>query len=230
MAASIRVAEFDIWRPTYGGASVEVLIAGTTTRASLYSDPDLTTGIPNPQTLQSQQEGDGIAYGKFAQPVYVGTSYYLRIDTGEETGVQRLPLTSLEGEDASEAIVTATGGSVARALEDHLAAEVRVENFGALDASASANTAILTAAIGAAAAQGGGQVMLPAGNFPFTQLSLPQDVILVGKGRGATTLRSEQAQEVITIAGNGAGLRGMTLDGVNLNTGSIGVFAVVALT
>jgi len=84
----------------------------------------------------------------------------------------------------------------------------------------------LNAAIGAASAQGGGRVMLPYGNHPFTQISLPQDVRLVGHARGGTTLRSEQAQAVITIAGDGAGLEDMTLDGVNLNVGSIGVLGV----
>lgn len=226
MPQFLRISDFDTWRPGYAGASVEVLIAGTTTRAALYSDTDLSVSIANPQRLQILQETDGTAYGRFATPVYVGTGYYLRIDTGEQTGVEQVPLTSLSGVAASAAVATATRGSASRTLAAHLDAEVRVENFGTLGSTAATNNTILAAAIGVAAAQGGGRVMLPYGNYPFTQLSLPQDVRLVGHGRGATTLRSEEADAVITISGDGAGLIDMTLDGVNLNAGSIGILAI----
>lgn len=226
MTQSIRVGEFDLWRPGYGGATVEVLISGTTTLAALFSDPALTVPIPNPQILQTKQEVDGTIYGRFAQTVYVGSGYSLRINTGEQTGVEVKPLTTLAGENASAATAQAARGSVARPLAQHLDAEVRLENFGALGASPTTNTTILNAAIGAAAAQGGGRVMLPFGNWEFTQFQLPQDVVLVGHGRGATTLRSQQAQAVVTIAGDGAGLMNLTLDGVNLNVGSIGILAI----
>lgn len=226
MSAFIRVHEFDLWRPGYALASVEVLIAGTTNPATLYSDTDLSTALPNPQRLQAKQESDGTAYGRFAQPVYVGTNYHIRVSGIEQTGVEQLPLTTLAGATATTAVVTATGGAVSRTLAAHAANEVYVANYGALGDSASANTTILAAAVGAAAAQGGGRVLLPSGNYTFTQLSLPQDVRLVGKGRAATTLRSEQAAAVITATGDGAGLEGLTLDGVNLNAGSIGLFAI----
>jgi len=226
MTQSIRVAEFDTWRPGYSDATVQVLLAGTTTRASLFADPGLTIPLINPQTLATKQETDGTTYGRFAQPVYVGAGYELRINSGEQTGVQQLPLTTLAGAVASAAVATATRGSRSRTLASHLDAEVRVDNFGLLGASPTDNTTILSAAIGAAAAQGGGRVLLPYGNFELTQISLPQDVVLVGHGRAATTLRSQQTTAVVTIAGNGAGLRHLCLDGVNLNTGSIGILGI----
>jgi hypothetical protein len=226
MTQSIRVAEFDLWRPGYDGATVEVLIAGTNTLAALFSDPALTMPLPNPQILATRQEVDGTTYGRFAQKVYVGTGYSLRVNTSDQTAASVMPLTTLAGQNASAAVATATRGSRQRTLAAHLDAEVYVDNFGQLGVSPTANKAVLDAAIGAASAQGGGLVRLPVGNWTFTQISLPQDVVLVGQGRGATTLRSEQAQAVVTIGGDGAGLQNLTLDGVNLNVGSIGVLGI----
>jgi hypothetical protein len=225
MPVSIRVAEFDLWRPGYGGTAVEVLVAGTTTLAQLFAEPTLETPLPNPQTLNSRTEA-GVTYGRFAVPVYTNSPYVLLVNTGERTGVERIPLYSLSGADASSATVRPGRSNVSRTLAAHLDAEVRVDNFGALGASPTANKAILDAAIGAAAAQGGGRVLLPFGNWEFTQISLPQDVVLVGHGRGATILRSQQTTAVVTIAGDGAGLMGLTLDGLNLNAGSIGVLGI----
>jgi hypothetical protein len=226
MTQFVRVAEFDLWRPGYEGATVEVLIAGTNALAALFGDPALTVPLPNPQILASRQETDGTTYGRFAQKVYVGTGYSLRVNTSDQTAVTSLPLITLAGQNAGAAVATATRGSRSRSIASHLDAEVYVDNFGQLGSSPTANKAVLDAAIGAAAAQGGGMVRLPVGNWTFTQISLPQDVVLVGQGRGATTLRSEQAAAVVSIGGDGAGLQNLTLDGVNLNAGSIGVLGI----
>lgn len=222
-----RVAEFDTWRSGYAGATVTVLIAGTSTPADLFSNPLLTTPLDNPQVLLSRTEADGTDYGKFAQSVYVGVAYQLQITrTNEVTGQQQLFLIDLNGEDASLAEVITARGTVARQLEDALDDEVWLEAFGTLGASPTANTTILNAAIGAAAGQSGGRVMLPAGSWEFTQFTLPQDVVLVGHGRGATTLRSSQANAVCTIGGDGAGLANLTLDGVSLVANSVGLLAI----
>ena len=228
---SIRVSEFDTWRATYGGQSVRVYLAGTTTLASLFSNPDLTGALPNPQTLMLQVGADGERYGKFSQPVYVGTPYQLLIDETETTGIERLPIYDMEDVDASLATVQSDRGSVDRALEDWLDDTIQVEaygvflTYGATGASATDNTTTLNSAIGAASAQGGGRVLLPPGTYEFNTLSLPQGVVLQGVETGGTVLRSTQTQAVVTIAGNRAGLADLTLDGVNLGVGSIGVVA-----
>jgi hypothetical protein len=223
---SISVSEFSIWRPGYAGATVEILVGGTTTRASVFSDPTLTTPAANPQTLISRTEG-GVGLGRFAAPVYVGVPYQLAIGSDGQTGVARLPLYDLSGANASTAtVLSQRSGAVARALRDRANDTIQVADFGALGATAAANNAILVAAIGIAGADGGGDVILPAGSFPFTSLTLPANVRLVGQGRGVTTLRSLEASTVLTLGGAGAGMRDMTLDGVSLLSGSIGVLGI----
>lgn len=220
------VGQFDVWRAGYGNASVVAYIAGTTTKASLFTDEALTVAAANPQTLATMF-ANGHSYGKFAQPLYTGSAYYLVVNSTDQTGVMRPPLTTLDGQDASNATVVATRGSRIRNLEDHLADLLQAENFGAIgqDESAATNTATLNAAISAAAALGGAEVYLPEGSIPFTQLSLPTGVLLRGRGRGVTTLQSQTADKVITCAGDRAGLAFLTLDGINVQVGSIGLYA-----
>lgn len=226
MARSHRVGEFDTWRPGYAGATVQVYLAGSTTPAALFSDPALTVAITNPQTLLSLTDGAGRTYGRFSQPVYVGASYQLNINGGLVGGIERLPLFDLDGADASPATVLPEGGTVARRLDALASDEIRVAAYGTLGASPGDNTVVLGAAIGAAAARGGGVVRVPDGTFDFTALDLPQNVRLRGEGKGVTTLRSTQAQRVLTLSGDGAGLEDLTLDGVSLLTGSVGIYAV----
>lgn len=223
-----RVAEFDTWKPTYGGAAVSILIGGTSTLADVWLDVDLTVPATNPQVLQSQEVA-GVSYGKFTQPVYVGVAYQLSIDEGTETGLQRQPITSLDGEDASDAHVTTARGNVVRDLVEILDNLIHVEDFGVLEAgaggSATTNTTTLNAAIGAAANQGGGRVRMPAGTYKFTTLSLSAGVVLEGEAIGATILQSTEGEAVVTVTGSYAGLRNLTLDGSSLVADSIGVAA-----
>ena len=53
------LGDFDVWQPTYGAATVLAVIAGTTQRARLFSDPGLTTEIANPQTLLTMTDENG---------------------------------------------------------------------------------------------------------------------------------------------------------------------------
>lgn len=218
----MRIAEFDLWQPGYGGAVVSIYIAGTTSLATVYTDEAMTAEADNPQTLQSRTLA-GQDYGKFAQSLYTAQSYQLSIDAEETTGVQRPAMTSLSGEDASSAEVTPSGGTQGNTLADILGRRVWLEDFGDISGSATSNTTLLSAAIAAAAANGAGQVMLPPGNIDFTQISLTGGVVLVGYGRDSTFLRSQYAGDVVTFTGDGAGFRSLTLDGVSLQAGSVGV-------
>ena len=226
MARSIRVREFDLWRAGYAGATVTVYQGGTTTKASLYSDPALTAPLANPQQLQVYQDASGNTYGRWQQPVYVGVPYQLNINSDENTGTERLPIYDMTGVDTGGALATSTRGTQARSISDRADDVIRVKDFGTLGASSVTNTTILSNAIGAAAAQGGGDVLIPAGSWPFTTLTLPARVRLRGDGSDVCTIRSLEAQAVITLGGNYSGLVGLTLDGVNLITNSIGIYSV----
>ena len=221
---AIRIGDFDTWQPSYGAAVVTVYLAGTTTKASLYSDEALTVALANPQTLSSTSE-NGISYGKWAQAVYVGAAVYLDIDSTDQTGIVRPAITTLVGEDASDATVIATGGSVATNLEDIVARVIYATDYGALGATAATNNTTLTAAIGAANGNSGGEVIIPDGTYAFTSLTVSAGVVLRGQGRGVTTLQCQTGANCITLGGDKAGLASLTLDGVNNVASSVGVFA-----
>lgn len=225
-----RVEYFDIWQAGYAGASVAIYAAGTTTLLSVYSDEALSVAAANPQTLQSMSQ-DGRNFGKFANPVYVGASYELAIDGGDHTGIIGVPITTLVGQDASSAQVTASGSSTPHYLYDIVARNIDVADSGAFlptsnaFASSATNNATIVAAIGKASALGGGIVRIPAGTYGFVSFSIPANVLVQGQGRGVTTLQSQTAAAVVTYSGDSAGLAEITIDGVNLINHSIGVFS-----
>jgi len=227
----IRIAEFDTWRPGYGLATVTVLKAGGTEAANVYTDEDATASTDSTQTLLGKDIG-GISYGKFAVPLYTDQAYQLQINSVDQTGITRPALTTLDGEDASPAEVKPDGGAISTSLEELFARPIDVRDYGAFvevggsGASASTNTATIVAAVGVAGARGGAMVRIPPGTFVFTDLTLPTGVVLEGEERGATVLQSTYAGDVVTIGGDRAGLRRLTLDGVSLVADSVGFFAV----
>lgn len=228
---SARIIMFDKWEPGYGLATVRVLEAGTSVLADIFSDEDLTVSIANPQTLIQTISTDGISYGKFAATVYIGVPYELDINSVDRTGVQRIPITTLDEEDASDAFVTITGGSQEIALADHLARAIDVRDFGEFKAvgeqgaSTATNTATLVSAIGVAGGRGGGFVRVPAGTFAVSEFNVPEGVVVQGESRDGTILKSTQAGIVATVGGDRAGFARVTLDGLSQVALSVGIFA-----
>ena len=228
--AVTRLEEFDLWRPGYGLSSVVVYIGGTTTLASLFLDENMTQPAANPQTLLQKTDDAGISYGKWQQPLYTGQPYSCVINSVDVTGVIAPPLTTLVGQDASQATVIPTNTVEAGNLDDILARRIDVRDFGPFlaigvnNASATTNNAALQSALDAASGLGGGFVEVPAGTYAFTQLTIPGNVVLCGQGRLATTLQSTITGNVTTLGAANAGFAHLTLDGVNQNTGSVGVF------
>jgi hypothetical protein len=221
--SAFRIGFFDTWQPHYAYAVVRIRKAGLSTLASVYTDEALTVAAANPQTLLSLTS-NGVTYGKWAIPLYAGEPVDLEINTTDQTGIVRPPIYTLVGADASGALVTGTDGTAARSLADRADDFIQALDYGALaDDDAATNTATLVAACGAAAS--GGRVMIPAGTWPFTDLTLAEGVVLAGAGRDVTILQCQTAAECITIGGDRAGLRSLTLDGVDLQTGSVGVFS-----
>lgn len=220
-----RISEFDLWRPGYGGSVVDIFVAGTTTPASVYADEALTIPADNPQTLEAMEAEGGVRYGKFSSPIYTGQSYYLSIDGIENTGIIRQSISSLDGEDASNADITVTGSAYEVDLNDALGRQVNVANFGAFvegaGGVAATNTATMELAI--AALPDGGFVNVPAGLYKVNDFDVPERVIIRGQGVDATTLQSVLGSASFTIVGSGAGFKDITLDGNSLSTGSIGV-------
>ncbi len=223
-----RISEFDIWRPGYGGAIVNVYVAGTSTLANLYTDEALTQSASNPQTLSAMTAEGGVRYGKFASPLYTNQSYYISIEGVENTGIVRPSFSSLSGEDASSAIVQPAGTSYNSTIAAALGREVNAANFGAFvegsGGVAATNTTTIELAI--AALSDGGVVKVPAGLYKVNSFDVPEDVIIQGQGVEATTLECVNGSDAFTLVGDGAGFRDITLDGNALTTGSVGVKSV----
>lgn len=224
-AQGVLVEQFDLWREGYAGAVVSVYRAGTTELIKCYSDVSLTTEVSNPITLLSRTDSLGRKYGKFAQSVYVPYAYELDIDTTEQTGRVFPPITTLSGQDASYANVKANlSGARLRQVRDVVADSIKFIDFAEVSDNPETNTTTLNTAISAAATQGGGMVELPAGTIVFNSISLPEDVTLRGQGIDTTILQSTAAKNVITVTGDNAGLEHLTLDGLQSNTGSVGIY------
>lgn len=227
----IRIADFDTWRPGYGLAAVSVVLLNTDTLANVYTDEALTAAASNPQTLL-ERITDGISYGKWAEPLYTDQAVELQINSVDQTGSIRPALTTLDGESVSSSVAIVTGGSIAIDIADHLARRIDVRDYGAfvavggLGASSATNNATILSAIGAAGAAGGGYVEIPAGTYAFNSLTIPEGVILRGPEKGAATLQSTYAGNVLTLGGERAGLSCITLDGVSQTGLSVGVYGV----
>lgn len=225
--AVTRIPDYDHWVEGAQGATVNVYKAGTTTLALIYSDEALTVALANPQTLLDS-EVNGIRSGKWAQNVYVNEAVEIETVNRDQSAIIRPPLTTLVGEVADDATVKPTGGDTDTALKTALAnVSIHVENFfGPLSLNNSAsNTTKIGNAVGIAGAAGGGFVVVPAGTWPFTTLNLPKGVILIGQGVDATELQSQTAGDVITLSGDRCGLSRMTLNGVDRQAGSNGIFS-----
>lgn len=224
----VRISEFDLWQPGYGGSIVTVYQAGTTTLANLYTDEALTVAATNPQTLASRSDGYGVIYGKFNQPIYTSQSYHISIDGIEQTGITRPPITDLDEQDASGAIVEVTGSDYAVILAALGSRIVHASNYGSFvegdSGSAATNTATIQLAI--AALTDGGEVVIPAGTYKVNSFSVPENVIVCGQGKNASVLQSIMGDVSFTLTGNRSGFRKITLDGNNLTTGSIGIQSI----
>lgn len=220
----ILVEEFDLWVQDYAGAIVNVVRAGTTDLAPVYRDIFLTVPGDNPHTLLTREDDLGNTYGKFRYSLYTPYSYDLDIQNVQQTGIQQVPLTTLDGEDASLADAAVPNSDRLRKLEDRFADVIRLVDYGEVVDNTDTNTTNLNSAIAAASAQGGGVVMLPAGTISVNVITLPAKVILRGEGKSVTILESVLGDEVITLGGDSCGLMDMTVDGVSSVAGSTGIY------
>jgi len=222
-----RIAEFDIWKPGYGGSPVSIFKAGTSTLADVYKDEALTIVAENPVILSSMLAPDGTRYGKFPYPIYTEQSYYMDVAGIETTAIIRPELSTLAGEDASAATVTPTGSSKPTTLSEFASLQVFVSMYGEFvegsGGVAATNTDTLALAI--AAAINGGEVNVPAGTYKINSIEVPEGVIIKGMGRESTILQSVIGDKSFVIVGDRAGFKDLTLDGVSLTTNSIGVFS-----
>lgn len=225
-AVPILVDEFDLWAEGYYKAVVYIFIANTTTLAPVFTDVQMTVAADNPQTLDGKKDSIGRSFGKFTKSLYTPYAYELDIATIQQTGVHRVPITTLAGEDASNAFSLATGGTKLRRLRDRFADGISVLDYGDFktDGSPDSNLATLTAAIGAASAMGGGVVNIPAGTFAVEAFTIPAGVIVSGAGRRVTILTCSTNAEACTITGDRAGIGRLTLDGIDLTDNGVGIF------
>lgn len=230
MTTGVRIKEFDFWHEGYGGATVTIYVGGTTTLAPIYEDIECTIPADNPQTLDSRELDDlHQPFGKWAQPLYTTSPYHLRISTGERSGIETPPLVSMDGVDISLAEAQARHGDSTIVIADWLERTIDVLTYGDFsdEQGATTSTETLNAAIGVAAAQGGGYVLVPPGSVEIQPITLPEGVVLRGAGVSATTLRCPTSNtSIVTLGGDGAGLQDLILDGVTVPENTYGVDAL----
>ncbi len=114
-------------------------------------------------------------------------------------------------------------GAVTRTWNAKVADIYNVADFGPIGQAS--DSAVFQLAINAVAAASGGVVLIPAGTFAVSGLTLPGNVILRGAGKFATTLQSWYVDaNVLTISGNAGGVEHLTIfgKGVNNDTGALG--------
>jgi hypothetical protein len=106
---------------------------------------------------------------------------------------------------------------------------VNASDYGALGTSDDA--AVINAALADAGSDGGGTVLLPIGTFLIgTSLSLPDNVTLMGFGRGVTTIKLKNSGNVDLIirhanyTGLNAAIRHLTIDGNEASNTQGGVY------
>lgn len=214
--------EFDRWIEGYDGVTVSIFVGDTATLADCFYDEGLSVPAPNPIELSSLTLDD-LSFGKFPQPIYVGSSYHWEADNGTQGGVQRLPILTAQGLNISTSIILPQGATVTHTAAELAGRLIFAEDFGDFSTVGADNTTIITAAIGAAAGQGGGTVLFPAERIVFTDFSIPDGVFLKGAGKASTVFESAESQAVVTLTGNDCGFIDCTLDGVNLAADSVGI-------
>lgn len=96
---------------------------------------------------------------------------------------------------ASQSRFTQTGvGAVERTVQDKLQEAVSVTDFGASpSASGAENTAAFQAALNSMSGSYSARLTIPKGTFVFaTPVTVPSNVVIIGAGKGNTTLRCTQ--------------------------------------
>lgn len=222
------IPDFDIWRPGYSAAKVQITMAGSVQPAPIFYDVLLTQPAPNPQILDTQVDSNKVTYGRWRRPIYTYVPYYLLINDTDTTGVVYPPVLSLDGEDGSFMLVNnGAPGAPPVTMRAFLQRRIDVANYGPWtpNAGAQSNGVTLAAAIGAAGSMGGGTVVIPGGTFPVTPFTLPQGVILEGQGLAATVIQCISGAPAMTMGGDGCGFRNLTFDGVVVAQNSIGISA-----
>ncbi|MDO5531068.1 glycosyl hydrolase family 28-related protein [Sutterella sp.] len=94
-----------------------------------------------------------------------------------------------KGTDISNRVATASGSTVQRTLGERFADVVNVKDFGAVGDGETDDTAAIQAAIDRAESVGGGTVLLPAGTYLATSITLKGGVYVVGGGYDVTQLK-----------------------------------------
>ncbi|HEX5591386.1 MAG TPA: glycosyl hydrolase family 28-related protein [Candidatus Limnocylindrales bacterium] len=114
------------------------------------------------------------------------------------------PPASSPGPGAATSLVprSASASGAPSATPEHL---VDARGYGAVGDGEANDTAAIQAAIGAAAADGGGLVYLEPGTYLVSQLKLAANVALHGAGTGRTTVRAIGDDGLPTIVARGVG-------------------------
>jgi hypothetical protein len=117
-------------------------------------------------------------------------------------------------------LVTASGSTTQRQLNDRFADVVNVKDYGAMADGVTDDRAAIAAAIAVASASGG-RVYFPPGTYLVgSAFTIPSSVILQGAGKERTTLKRGFTGDLITSQASFSALYDLTIDGDTATRGA----------
>jgi hypothetical protein len=212
----------------YPGALCNVFLSRTSTRAEIWKDSELTIPHTNPAVATS----DG-----FFPPIYGAPGVDLKFiftdaDGGHPKEVDPATQLTLTQEEIGTALYPITDAEQSATVVpvDKTYPPYDLRRYMVGDPATSDQTSAINSAVAAASQAGTHEVQLPDGVIRFDgQITLKNNVRLVGRGKNATTLKYFGTSIAINAVGTSASrllspIEDLTLDGSSAaNTGAQGI-------
>lgn len=172
----------------YAGAKLHVCRAGTTTLVPIYANAALTTTLPNPLTANSAGQFPSVYLDpttdydyKFVWTTNAGAQL------GQEDNVPANPLTQA---GVGFALYRRSNAEISADVtpSNYAYPPVDVRRYGAVGDGVASDSAAFAAAM-SVAAQGGGNVFVPAGSYRIkSELAFPDNYMVIGEGKKSRLL------------------------------------------
>lgn len=208
--------------------TIDVYLAGTTTRTTSWQDKAQTT--PNTNPIELDGRGECL--------LWLDVSLTYKFVLKNAAGVTQWTVDNISGAAGVASLVSfiqAGTGAVSRTAQDKMRDTVSVKDFGAVGDGSTDDSAAIQAAIDDRAARGGGMVFVPAGTY-LCNVVLKSGVVVssgmggqFGYGPGSittTTFRQRVAGFVVdtpATAITNCGVHGINFKGIGAATAGGGV-------
>ena len=188
--------------------TVDVYLAGTTTRSNTWQDLAQATLNTNPIVLDSRGEA----------LVYLDPALTYKLVLKNSGGVEQYTLDNIAGDST---FAQAGTGATTRTMAAKLREVVSVKDFGAVGNNTANDSAAFQAALNYVASIGGGGVFIPNGNYRIRGVTVAAKCHLFGSGEEAVVLRfitsgstaTDSTSWMVTTTGAFSSVSGFTIEG-----------------